>query len=300
MDFSIVFNVSGDSIPFCTVNSKSADLLCFYVEELNSRNLNSFSSFDGVGVTVQQEIKKLHTCIEQCNTFVYELLDDYIHTYSEEQYLDQKILNKIHADWVYLQTKEYDIQLKRQKYKSEQSQQIHDMFSDDITVVPVGTLIDKLGFKSTYDNLNKNLHRLECCFNSFKFKVRDLDWFQINNPFDKSLTSNNISNFTLCFNHLGRTLYNKFVNHDIDLDADDENTYNELLGFVEIKLVPAQTIALSDEYVTWARNHNRTPTGDFLNIGNIPNLAERLTKCRQIIYQNTLQNQTFSIQLTKG
>jgi hypothetical protein len=102
-------------------------------------------------------------------------------------------------------------------------------------------------------------------------------------------------NLKLSFNHLGRTLYDKFINFDVNLEHNDENSFNELLGFVTISLTPTQTIPLSLEYVNWCKQHNRTPIGNYLNIGNIPNISENLTKYRIIIFRNLLKNNKFSI-----
>jgi hypothetical protein len=104
----------------------------------------------------------------------------------------------------------------------------------------------------------------------------------------------------LGFRHLGRTLYNKFNNFDLNLDYQDENTFDQLLGFVEIGLKMPQTVELSKEYISWCKQHNKIPSGDYLNIGNIPELYSNLTKYRQVMYRNSLQNNSFSIQLTKG
>ena len=145
-----------------------------------------------------------------------------------------------------------------------------------------------------------HVHQLEISFKEVKFEVTDQNWIEFTNPFGKEILTNNINNFSISFNHLGRTLYNKFVYFDSNLEFDDENSFNELLGFVSIKLEQPQTIPLSSEYVNWCKHHNRVPSGDYLNIGNIPNLVEKLTDYRTIIFRNTLQNNAFSIQLNKG
>jgi hypothetical protein len=174
------------------------------------------------------------------------------------------------------------------------------MFSDDIPSPPVGVVIQKLGMKNFYDNINLDLHELESAVAKNKFCTADQSWIEFENIFGTDILTNNINHFSLSFNHLGRTLYNKFLQFDHDLVFDDENSFDQLLGFVEITLQPAQTIPLSVEYVDWCCAHNKTPSGDKLNIGNIPDLPKRLTDYRKIIFQNTLQNNTFSIQLHKG
>jgi hypothetical protein len=300
MNFSLVFDSTGDSIPFQTVNNVSADVLCYYVDCLNARNLNKFNSVNSTGKSIDLAISKLHSTISECNEFIYELLDGYIETYNTEEYLDQRVLNKLHADWVNSQAVEYNILEKRKHYNSAQSELIHSFFSDDIPVAPLSSIIDKLNVRDPYNKINSDIHYLETLFKEVKFKVAEQNWIEFKNPFGKEILTNDISNFSLSFNHLGRTLYNKFVYFDNNLEFNDENSYNELLGFVSIKLEQHQTISLSSEYVNWCQHHNRVPSGNYLNIGNIPGLVEKLTDYRTIIFRNTLQNNTFSIQLNKG
>jgi hypothetical protein len=299
MNFSIVFDKTGDSIPFKTTNTQTAEVLCYYVNYLDSKNLNKFSS--NVGIKIKLSIEKLHSSITECNAFIYELLDSYIDTHELEGYLNQTVLNKLHADWVNSQFIEYNIIEKRKQYNySAQSELIHNMYSDEIPVAVVGDIVNKLGLTGKYNQINLDVHNLERLFSTLKFNVTNHSWVEFNNPFEKNILNNDISNFSLSFNHLGRTLYNKFMYHDYDLEYNDENSYNQLLGFVDIALLAPQTIPLSIEYVAWCKQHNKVPSGDKLNIGNIPDLTERLTEYRIMVYQNTLQSNCFSIQLNKG
>jgi hypothetical protein len=300
MIFSLVFENTGDSIPFQTISNQTADVLSYYVDNLNKQNLNKFTN-NNIGNKINQTIANLNSTITNCNEFIYELLDQHIDTCTTEEYLNQQILNKLHADWVKSQTVKYNILEKRKKYNySQQSELIHSMFPDEIPEPPVGVIIDKLGVVEQYNNINVAVHKLESLFSEIKFQVADQNWVEFTNPFGKDLLTNDVSNFSLAFNHLGRTLYSKFVYFDHTLEYHDENSFNELLGFVELGLEPAQTISLSAEYIEWCKIHNKVPSGDRLPIGNIPDLTAHLTDYRKIIFQNTRQNNFFSIQLNKG
>ena len=91
MNFSLVFDSTGDSIPFQTVNNVSADVLCYYVDYLNTYSLNKFDNINSTGKSIDSAISKLHSAIEECNEFIYELLDRYIETYNFEENLDQRV-----------------------------------------------------------------------------------------------------------------------------------------------------------------------------------------------------------------
>jgi hypothetical protein len=303
MKFSLVFENSGDSIPFQTVSSGMDEILKYYVKNLNERNLNKFSS--PIGHTVKTAIDTLHETIIECNKFVYELLDKNIDTYDTEDYLNQRNLNKLHADWASSQTVRYNILEKRKQYGSKQAEQIHNIFSDDIPTPVIGSVISRLGYTDIYDQINQAVHTLENMFENVLFSVAPYDFvdehmIEFPNPFPTSYITNDICNFKFSFAHLGRALENKFKSFDYDLEFNDENTFNEFLGCVEINLMAPETIPLSDEYRLWCKKVNKPPSGKYFNIGNIPDLTENLTKYRQIIFRNSLQNNGFSIQLNKG
>jgi hypothetical protein len=300
MNYILVFDNTGDEIPFESVNQ---EVLEFYIEQLNKQNLNKFSPKNQLlGKIILSQVNTLKLTVEKVNQWLYDLADIKFDLHDSESYLDQNILNKLHADWAIAQTLPYDIQKKRKQFNfSGIAEQIHDMFPDDIQTPPLGVVLEKIDYSKIYYSLNSlHIHRLEETFNDIGFQVSNI-WTNVaDNPFSKTILTNDIANLRISFNHLGRTLYNKFENFDMNLEYNDENSYNELLGFVSLNLQPAQTIPMSKEYTNWCKRHNREPVGEFLNIGNIPNLYENLTKYRKIIFKNLLDNNTFSIHKTQG
>jgi hypothetical protein len=188
----------------------------------------------------------------------------------------------------------------RKKYNnSEIVEQIHNIYPDELPIVRVDDILDKLHVKKEFNDINLYVHRLESIFKYVRAKSEIENWVEMSNPFPKSCLSNSIANLSIDFNHLGRTLYNKFQNFDTNLMYDDENSYNELLNYVAIRIRPPETISMSVEYVESCRRNNREPIGNFLNIGNLINLNDNLTKYRQILYKNIQANNRFSIILHK-
>lgn len=295
MNYILVFDSTGDEIPFVPLNH---EVLEFYVYQLERQQLNKFfSTNQGLGKIILSKINALKLTVEQINEWLYDLADIKFDLHDTESYLDQNVLNKLHADWARSQLLAYDIQKKRKQFNfSGIAEQIHDMFPDDIQTPPLSVVLEKIGHSKIYYSLNDpHIHGVERLFNYIGFQVSDT-WTNIaNNPFPKTILTNDMANLRISFNHLGRTLYNKFENFDMNLDYDDENSYNELLGFVSLSLVPAQTVPMSKEYTNWCKQHNREPIGEFLNIGNIPDLYENLTKYRKIVFKNLLDNNSFSI-----
>jgi hypothetical protein len=297
MKFQIAFDNSGDSIEFESVNPQ---VLEYYVDQLNQRNINLFSvQRKAWADTVTQRINQLHSTLSAVNSWIHELTDWQYDVFDIEDYLNQRNLNKLHADWVNSQGQVYDIDAKRKQSNfSGTAELIHDMFPDSERVVTIANLISKLNQTQRYDDINHNVHTLEQSFDCITFETSGGTWNEFLNVFDKSILTNNIANFSLTFNHLGRTLYNKFIHSDWDLEHNDENSYNEFLGFVSLSLSPSQTIPLSKEYQAWCRSHGRVPIGNNLNLGNIPDLHDRLTDYRQMIFKNLKSNNNFSIHIT--
>jgi hypothetical protein len=295
MKFLLVFENSGDSITFDPVNQ---EILEFYIEQLNQQSLNGFFSTDRhYGQKILDRINAFDSTIVEVNKWLYELIDIKIDAATTEEYLSQKFLNKLHADWVNSQSLLYNIPEKRKQFNfSGLVEKIHEKFPDNIPTPPLSDVLSKLELSDIYKSLNDtHIHGLESIFNNIQYTVSDTWTIISNNYFPKSSLTNNVANLKLSFNHLGRTLYNKFQNFDRNLDCNDENSFNELLGFVTLSLMPVQTIPLSTEYQTWCKQHNKVPSGDFLNIGNIPDLYENLTNYRIIIFRNLLDNNKFSI-----
>lgn len=296
MKFSLTFDNSGDSIDFVSTNP---DLVEYYVDQLNQRKVNSFCVQHSTWAeSVTQDINHLHSVLEQVNNWIEELINWRYDVFESEDYLDQQNLNKLHAAWVNSYNQIYDIDAKRQQNKlTEVAEHIHDMFPDNERFVMLGNLLTKLNKSQPYDQINHAVHKLESKFNQINFEMSNGSWQEFSNIFDKSILTNDIANFNLTFNHLGRTLYNKFQTFDLDLEYDDENSFDQLLGFVNLKLLPAQTIPLSCEYQQWCQTMNLVACGDNLTLGNIPNLHERVTEYRQLIYKNLKSNNNFSIHL---
>jgi hypothetical protein len=298
MSYLLVFNNSGDVIPFDPVNQEVLD---FYIDQLTCQGLNKFFPVgQNLGKAISKEIDAIRLSIQQINEWLFDLTDTEFKVCDPEGYLDQQLLNHIHAQWVQSQSIPYDIQKKRKQFNyTGIAEQIHDIFPDDIQNPPLGVVIEKIGKKNIFDSLNSaHVHMIESLFHNIKYQVSS-NWTKIaDNHFPKTILNNNISNLSIPFNHLGRTLYNKFVNFDHALECNDENSFNELLGSVALNLQPSETIGYSSEYLTWCKSHNKEPIGNFLNIGNIPNLYENLTKYRTIIFKNLLTGNSFSIYKT--
>jgi len=299
MQFSIVFENSGDSIPFISLNP---NVLEYYVDQLAKNGSNSFRTTNpNYAKKINATIHELHAELEDTNSWLSQLFDQTITTFSHNDYLDQSNLNYLHSVWVNIQNCKLDLDSKRQQANFQGlPEQLHDIYPDDNRFPILGDVVGKIGKKEKFDRLNTPLiHGLETSFSNILFECIN-GWVEFNNPFPKNIITNDTCNLFLPFNHLGRTQYDKFVNFDHELEYNDENTFNELLGFVSLGLTTPQTRGFSKEYINWCKLHNVEPSGEKLPLGNIPDLLTNLTKYRIIVLRNTTAENNFRIELHKG
>lgn len=300
MKFKIVFENSGDTILFST---DVPDLLNFYVDFLNENKANSFKVNSSVFDELNTTIKNLFdTLIDYNNSICSDFTGKIFCPDNPEYLIDQDMLNRTHSEWVHSNhIKYYTFDTIKEMNTTGIYDDLLDTLPDDDHKIPASEILYKYNAKDLHNNINILAHDIECVFNSIKFQSdidMDYNWIEIKNPFTKKYTSNSLSNLSISFNHYGRTLYNKFKYKGPDINFyDDENSFNQLLGFVTLSLLPPESIPYSKEYVEWCNKINREPAGDFLNLGNIENLAENSTKYRQIIHRNILHNNKFSIEI---
>ena len=294
MNISIVFNNTGDSVSFTPVNY---DIAVYYVEWLDSINKNNFS-FRSVNTQLTDLLKSLDASIKDNASVIRLLGGKPMATYDELGYLNQDNLNELHAAWVNLHHLPYDIksnQLSANIDIAALATKVLAEFSDDMLFPAIDLILNRLGLMDNYGLINTYIHQIEDNIRQLTFKTDS--WIQTDNIFPKSRLTNNISNLRIGFNHLGRTLYNKFETFDNELKHDDENSFNELVGYVDVTLAKPQTIPLSGEYINWCKNHNKIPSGNRLNLGNLSDIDTKLTKYRQIFYRNIKNKNTFSLQI---
>jgi len=294
MKFSLVFDNSGDNIPFDAINP---DILEYYVDNLNQCNLNSFRVTDcDYATNLNTKIDNFHADLLANNKWLVELFDRSIPTFNREEYLNQHNLNYLHALWVNLQSNVCNIDSKRKQMRFlGLAEQLHDVYPDDNRFPVLGDVAEKLGLRTKFDNLNRSIHGIESSFSKIQFNC--IKWIEIKNIFSKTRINFDVCNFYLPFSHLGRSQYNKFLYFDRSLEHNDENTFDQFLGTVAVSLTTPQTYYYSKEYVEWCKENNRQLSGKSIPLGNISDLITNLTQYRILILRNTSAGNNFSIQI---
>lgn len=285
MNFCIVYENTKDKIPF--VAERNKDILVYFVENLNKINQNKFiykeHSIDLRLWPNALKGKKIISPKELIN-HVKEV-NQYLPTYINKTFpvtddcFNQDYLNKLHALWAKWQATEQVDVSKTGLIEYYDDNNLYPYFND---------VLFKIGKEEHYFKVNDLIHKLEEQFDLMMCSTTD--WINIENPFPKERCTNNVSNFNIAFNHLGRTLLEKWQHWDTQYEYHDENTFNSLHGFVTVTLKRPQTISYSLEYVDWCEKMNFVPSGHHITLGNIPDLENKLTDYRNIMYNNIMNH----------
>lgn len=294
MNFSLVFDNSGDSIPFEVVYNH--ELFEYFVDKANTESQNSFSNRQALFRDIDKKITNLHWAISKTNEVLYFLIGKSFDQQTNlENYLNQDFLNKTHCDWVFSQLDTVDID--RLRFSSDSNlavlgNRLHDMYPDEIRLVKTGAILEKLGYIYPYEEVNQGVHRLEGAFSKSNLEFSaDNKWEVFSNPFTSTMiTNNSLVNFSFGYTYVGRQYYNKFEYFDDDLMYNDHYNYETLEFSFQLSLQKPQTIEFSPEAIAWAKEKNIALVATQVPIANIPNLAENLFEYRKVLYKNSRDN----------
>ena len=299
MKFSLVFDNSGDCLPFEVVSNY--ELFEFFVDQANQKQQNSFSNNQALFKELDKKITHLHWAISKTNEVLYYVIGKSFDQQTDlEQYLDQNFLNKTHSDWVFSQYSEVDIDALRYSTNSNQTRlgnQLHELYPDEIRVVKTAPAMGKLGYIYPYEEVNLGIHRLESAFNKQNLEFSaDKKWDIFDNPFiDSIISNNNVTNFSFGYTYVGRQYYNKFEFFDDNLTYPDHYNYEQLEFSFQLNLQKPQTIPYSQEATAWAAKHSVPLITDQLPIANIVDISENLFEYRKVLFRNSRDNNRASI-----
>ena len=299
MKFSLVFDKSGDSLPFEVVANH--ELFDFFVGQANQKQQNSFSNNKALFNELDKKITHLHWAISKTNEVLYDLIGKSFDQHTDlEKYLDQNFLNKTHSDWVFSQYNNVDIDALRYSTNSNQAKpgnHLHESYPDEIRVVKTAPAMEKLGYIYPYEEVNLGVHRLETAFNKQNLEFSaDNKWDVFDNPFiDSIISNNNVTNFTFGYTYVGRQYHNKFEFFDDNLTYSDHYNYEQLEFSFQLNLQKPQTIPYSQEAIAWANTHGVPLITDQLPIANIVDISENLFEYRKVLFRNSRDNNRASI-----
>lgn len=298
MRFSLIFENTNDSIPFEVISNE--ELFVFFVEKINTEGKNSFT-VPTIGIEVDNRLTQLHWALSKTNEVLHSLagvsFDQCVQMYD---YLDQKLLNKLHADWVRSQF--IDVNIDSLRFSSNRNQAIlgnklHEMFPDSIRVIKVAEAMTKLGYIYPYEEVNLAVHKLEGSFEECNLEfLSDSKWQVFDNPYlETMVTNNNVVNFSFSYTYVGRQYYDKFCNFDMNLENDDHYNFEKLEVAFQVNLKQPETIPFSSEFLSWAKLNNVKPVSRQIPIANIIDLNSKLRQYREILVVNSRHNNRASI-----
>jgi hypothetical protein len=297
MKFSLVFENSGDSIPFTVV--ENLDLFDFFVKKISSESRNTFGNDFRLSNEVDKKLNDINWSLSKTNEVLYSLISQSLEQKDKlTDYLDQDFLNKTHADWVFSQQKLVNIDQMRFSNKSDIAaigNQLHELYPDNIRIIKVADALEKLGYIYPYEEVNMSVHRLEHSFKQLEFSSKD-KWMVFDNPFkDTIVSNNNVVNFSFGYTYVGRQFYNKYEFFDTELKYNDHYNYETLEYSFQLNLSKPQTIPYSKEFLSWCQEKNVKPITTQIPLANIDDLEKNLFDYRKILYKNSKQNNQASI-----
>lgn len=294
MKFSLVFENSGDTIPFETVANE--DLLEFFVDQANNQSQNSFSNNYVLSKTVLAKTVEIQSALSHTNEVLYDLVGiNFKQLDNVGDYLDQDFLNQQHAEWVdsqQLTVPVHDLRFSNHAPTARLGQKLHDAYPDDIVEVKLAEAMTKLGYLYPYEEVNMTVHRLESVFDRTNLTYDAAGkWKVFDNPFVNTMTTSpSIVNFSFGYTYVGRQSYNKFEYFDLDLKCKDHYNFEVLEFSFALSLQNPETKQFSPEFLTWCKRHDIKPVAAEIQIGNIPDLYKRLHDYRKILFRNSKNN----------
>jgi len=299
MKFSLVFENSGDSIPFTVV--ENLDLFDFFVKKINSESKNVFDNNFQLSKEIDKKLNDINWSLSKTNEVLYSLINQSFEQKDKlVDYLNQDFLNKTHCDWVFSQKKLVDINAMRFSNQHDIAaigNKLHEVYPDEIRIITIAEALTKLGYIYPYEEVNMSVHRLERCFKNHNLEFSGKSkWEVFDNPFKDSIVSNNnIVNFSFGYTYVGRQFYNKYEYFDTELVYNDHYNYETLEYSFQISLDKPQTIPFSKEFLVWCQEQNVNPVSTQIPLANIIDLEKNLFEYRKILYRNSKQNNQTSI-----
>jgi hypothetical protein len=299
MKFSLVFENTGDSVPFEVVYNH--ELFEFFVQQSINENQNRFSDSQLVAQQVNKGLTDLHWALSNTNEILWNLVGINLpQSNNLETYLDQSLLNRIHAEWVFSQHRTvqvHELRFSPNSMAARIGEQLHDQFPDDILETRLAVAMQHLGRIFPYEDVNMAVHRLESVFTgNIEYNAAG-KWQVFDNPFRKTSMVSNLDrmNFSFGYTYVGRQLYNKFEYFDMNLDCEDHYNYETLEYSFNLNLQQPETVAFSPEFLAWCARHNRRPMANQVPIANVIDLEKHLTEYRKILYNNSQASNSASI-----
>jgi len=145
MKFCIVFDQTGDTIPF---NIKyNHDLFEFFVSKINEESQNSFEIGRDLYKEVNQKITHLHWALSKTNEIFFDLTGESFTEFTNlDDYLNQNYLNKIQSDWVF--SHKHIININKLRFSTSNTKahfgnMLHESYPDEIRKVNISPVLEK-------------------------------------------------------------------------------------------------------------------------------------------------------------
>jgi len=257
---NLIWTQTGDSLELELFNPA---VINYWVEQLNSDQKNQFTCTDATIPDTQA----LATALSEVNKVLEKIkLDPLMDPASD--WFDQSNLNVLHERWVKIQ----------HKYKNIVN--LISRFPDNII--------------EQFHNVNLLIHKIEKPIQVNYVNDQTIVW-QTPNIFGPEISKFGTWQAELHYQNLGRSNYEKWKNYDTNLIDTDTNNFTHIGGMVNFNIVHPILQAPPLNYVEYCQQHNISPYGNKLPLGNF---KISITELRHIFNKNVnIKNNTITFKV---
>lgn len=301
MKFQLVFENSGDSIPFVVIENH--ELFEYFLDQLEKNSENKFISLGDVVTTYDRLSSDIDSDIHIVNQYLPHLIGkSFDQLPSLDDYTDQEFLLKSHAEWAFSQRLTLDIDEIRSSTNPETARVgslLHDMYPDEIRKIRLAEALTKLGVIDEYERINMGCHWIENLLRkNIPFYTKD-QYTVFDNPFVKTMVTNNgETNFNIAATYLGRKYYDQFICFNDEGKYTDHYNFERLEYAFDLNLCKPQRLPFSPEFLEWCKERGVPAVGDQIPVGNIEDISyNTVFKYSKIILRNIRYKNKVSIEL---
>lgn len=291
MNFYIVFNNSGDTIP---VEATNSDFVTWFIETNNANDCNNFfgADFNKLEDKYSELVRNLYKL--KSNKIVQEFCNIDLDERKFVEYFDQKYLNQIEDDTFRFEHTVINLDEVR-SIISTANLIISDIYDDTDKEVTVPALLHTIGLDQAFNSIMDYVLSVETNFKNYQMRPDTPKIF--NNPFGPSITSFSRPNVGTRSGGIGRPAYFKYRVFGLDDEVDSLSNFEYLHNNWFLTFCAPHTGTNPPEYVEYCKKRNIYPSGDMISLGDIPDLSENIKKYRTILYKNWQEGNPASLEL---
>jgi len=263
MKLKLAWTKTGDAFDIVATHPELAEWYVATSQQHDNRFETNHFAEDRKSSTVDGLMQSIKNNIDKANSLFKKLKIQLLPTALD--LFDQRNINRIHNEWVYIQN----------------------------TYAKIDTLLYKIDpdIFDAFHAINRQLHLLE---GSFHYHLRGVDAWREPNPFLNQIFNTGVYNVVLRYSDHGRSSWEKFTVGDPDPNDQELSQWKNIGANISINLVKPYVQPFPTEFLEYCTHHNIKPTHHQLALGNLADIS-KLTQARTIMNNNLTQQNNYLI-----